>query len=109
MAPRRAHTRENQERPPVTPVADPKKIIRRGRALQRKNSKAKRTSRSGILRGTASLSVPRTPSIKSTSVEASCSRKTVVESENPKGNETSLDSAVINPFPENFSAHSLGK
>ena len=109
MVLRRAHTRENQERPPATSVADPEKIIRRGRALQRKTSRAARTSRSGILRGTASLSVPRTPSIKSTSVEASCSQKTIVESENPKGNEPSLDSAVINPFPENFFAHSLGK
>ena len=109
MAPRRAHTRANQERPQATPVADPEKIIRRGRALQRKTSSAARTSRSGILRGTASLSVPRTPSIKSTSVEASCSWKTIVESENPKGNDPSLDSVVINPFPENFSAHGLGK
>ena len=109
MAPRRDHTRENQERPPEKPFVDPEKIIRRGRALQRKTSSAARTSRSGILRGTASLSVPRTPSIKSTSVEASCSQKNIVESENPKGDEPSLDSAVINPFPENFSAHSLGK
>ena len=99
MASRRAHTRENQERPLATPVADPEKIMRRGRALQRKTSRAARTSRSGILRGTASLSVPRTPSIKSTSIEASCSQKTIVESENPKGNEPSLDSVVINPFP----------
>ena len=109
MALRRAHTRANKERPPATLVADPEKIIGRGRALQRKTSKAGRTSRSGILRGTASLYVPGTPSIKSTSVEASCSQKTIVESQNPKGDEPSLDSAVINPFPENFSAHSLGK
>ena len=75
------------------------KIIKRGRALQRQTSRATRTSRSGILRGTTSLFVPRTPSIKYTYVEASCSQKNVVESENPKGNEPSLDSVVINPFP----------
>ena len=79
MAPRRDHTRENQERPLATPVADPKKIIRRGRALQRKTSGAARTYRSGILRGIASLFVPRTPPIKSTSVEDSYSRETVVK------------------------------
>ena len=49
MAPRRAHTRANQERLLATPVADPKKIIRKGRALQRQTSKAARTSRSDLL------------------------------------------------------------
>ncbi len=109
MALRRAHTRENQESPPPTPIADPEKIIIRGRALQKKTSRAARTSRSGISRGIASLSIPRIPSINSTSVVASCSQKNVVDSEIPKGDEPSLNSNVINPFPKNFSAHSLGK
>ena len=50
MVLRTDHTRANQERPPTTPIADPEKIIGIGRALQRKTSKAARTSRSGILR-----------------------------------------------------------
>ena len=33
----------------ATPVADPEKIIRKGRALQRKTSRATRTSRSDLL------------------------------------------------------------
>jgi hypothetical protein len=109
VTPKRAHTRENQERPPVTSVVDPEKLIKRGRALQRKTSRAARTSRSGISRGTASLSVPRTPSIKSTSVETSSSWKIVFESENLKGDKPSLYFVVINPFCENFFVHSLGK
>ena len=49
MAPRRAHTRENQERPPETPVVDLEKIIRKGRALQRQTSREARTSRLDLL------------------------------------------------------------
>ena len=49
MAPRRAHTRENQEKLPATPVADPEKMIKKGRALQRQTSRATRTSRSNLL------------------------------------------------------------
>jgi hypothetical protein len=36
VALKRAHTRENPERPLATPVADPEKIIRRGRAYKGK-------------------------------------------------------------------------
>ena len=49
MAPQRAHTRGNQERPPTTLLADPDKIIRKGRAPQRKISRAARTPRSDLL------------------------------------------------------------
>ena len=48
MAPRRDHTRENQERPLATPVVDPEKVIRRVRDLQRKTCRAARTSRSDL-------------------------------------------------------------
>ena len=48
MALRRAHTKANQERPPATPVADPEKIIKRGRSLQRQTSRVARTSRSDL-------------------------------------------------------------
>ena len=49
MASRRPSARKNQERPPTTPVVDPEKITRKGRALQRKISRAARTSRSNLL------------------------------------------------------------
>ena len=52
-------------------------------------SREEKTSRASISRGIASLFVPRTPSIKSTSIEASCSQKFVSESENLKGDEPS--------------------
>ena len=38
MAPKRAHTRVNQEGPLTTPVPDPEKIISKGKALQRQAS-----------------------------------------------------------------------
>ena len=49
MAPKKDHTRANQERPPATPVTDLEKIIRKGRALQRKISRVVRTPRSDLL------------------------------------------------------------
>jgi hypothetical protein len=85
------------------------KIVRRGRVVQRQTSKAARTSRLDISRGTASLFLPRTPSIKSTSGESSSFQKIVFESEDLKGDQPSIDSTVINPFPENFYVHRLGK
>ena len=42
MASRRPSTRANPHRLPVTPVSDPEKIIKRGRDLQRQNSRAAR-------------------------------------------------------------------
>ena len=51
MALQTAHTRANQERPPATPVADPEKIIRKGRALKRKISRAVRTTDQIVGRG----------------------------------------------------------
>jgi hypothetical protein len=94
---------------PLKNCVSKEKIIRRGRALQRQTSRAARTSRSDISRGIASLFVPRTPSIKSTSGESSSFQKIVFESEDLKGDEPSIDFVVINPFPENFSVHRLGK
>ena len=45
----KSHNKANQERLPARPVANPEKIIRKGRALQRKTSRATRTSRSDLL------------------------------------------------------------
>jgi len=109
VASKRAHTRENPERPFKTPLSDPEKITRRGRYLQRQTSGAASTSRSGITRGTTSLSAPRKPSFKSTSIEASCSREIVRKSEILKDDEPSIDSTVIDLISEYISVHNLGK
>jgi len=109
VALKRAHTRANPKRPPATLVANLEKIIRRGRYLQRKTSREARTSRLGISRGINSLSIPRTPSIKSTFVEASYSQKIVSESENLKGDELSIDFVVIDLISEQISVHNLWK
>jgi hypothetical protein len=72
VAPRRAHTRENQERPLATPVPDPQKIIRRGKALQRKTSGSARASNRGISTNTYSF-ISKEPLVESPSVETSSS------------------------------------
>jgi hypothetical protein len=48
VAPKRAHTRVNQEGPLTTPVPDPEKIISKGKALQRQASGSARAVDSGI-------------------------------------------------------------
>jgi hypothetical protein len=48
VAPKRAHTRANQEGPLTTPVPDPEKIISKGKALQRQASGSARAVDSGI-------------------------------------------------------------
>jgi hypothetical protein len=108
VAPRRAHTRENQERPLATPVSDPEKIIRSGKALQRQTSRSARASRPGISRSTSSF-VSREPLVESTSAETSSSQKIVIESESLKGDEPSISSNVIDPISEHITISDLGK
>ena len=108
MAPRRAHTRANQERPLTTPVSDPEKIIRSGKALQRQTFRSARTSRLGISRSTSSF-VSREPLVESTSAKTSRSHKIVIESEILKGDEPSIYSIVIDPIYEHITISDLGK
>ena len=79
MASRRPSTRENPQRPPVTHVSDPEKIIRRRRALQRQTSKAIRGAKSGISRG-ISVVISNRPPFQSYSTEASSSQKFISKS-----------------------------
>jgi hypothetical protein len=72
VAPRRPHTRENQERPLATPVSDPKKIIRSGKVLKRQTSRSTRASNPGISRNTYSF-VSREPLVESPSAKTSSS------------------------------------
>jgi ribonuclease HI len=108
VAPRRAHTRENQERPLATPVSDPEKIIRSGKALQRQTSRSARASRPGISRNTSSF-VSREPLVESTSAETSSSQKIVILSESLKGDEPSISSDVIDPISEHITISNLGE
>ena len=83
MASRRPSTRAHPQRPPVTPILDPEKIIRRGRAAQRQTSRSTRGAASGTSRGISSVVSNRSP-FKSSSTEASSSQKIISESENLK-------------------------
>jgi hypothetical protein len=108
VAPRRAHTRENQERPLATPVPDPEKIIRSGKALQRQTSGSARASKPGISRNTSSF-VSREPLVESPSAETSSSQKIEIVSESLKGDEPSISSDVIDSISEHVTISNLGE
>jgi hypothetical protein len=106
VAPRRAHTRENQERPLTTPVPDPEKIIRRGKALQRQTSKSARASNPGISTNTSSF-ISKEPLVESPSAETSSSQKIEIVSESLKGEEPSISSDVIDSISEHVITSNL--
>ena len=108
MAPRRAHTRENQERPLAAPVPDPEKIIRSGKALQRQTSRSARASNPGISRNTFSV-VSKEPLVESPSTETSSSQKIEIVSEILKGDEPSISSDVIDSISEHVTISNLGE
>jgi hypothetical protein len=106
VAPRRAHTRENQERPLAAPVPDPEKIIRSGKSLQRQTSRSARASNPGISRNTSSF-VSREPLVESPSAETSSSQKIEIVSESLKGDEPSISSDVIDSISEHVTISNL--
>jgi hypothetical protein len=106
VAPRRAHTRENQERPLTGPVLDPQKIIRSGKALQRQTSRSARASKPGISRNTSSF-VSREPLTESPFVETSSSQKIEIMSERLKGDEPSISYDVIDSISEHVTISNL--
>ena len=55
MASRRPSTRENNKGPPVTPISDPKEILRRARASLRQTSRATKEATSGISRDISTI------------------------------------------------------
>ena len=81
MASRRPSTKANPQRPPVAPVSNPEKIIRRGRDLQRQTSRVARGATSSIPRGISIVVSNRSP-FQSSSAEASNSQEFISESEN---------------------------
>ena len=88
MASRRPSTRENPQRPLVTPVSNPEKIIWRGKDSQRQASRSKRGDASSTSIGISPIVSNRNP-FKSSSIEASSSHKFISESENLKVGESS--------------------
>jgi hypothetical protein len=72
VASKRAHTKANQERSLAASVPDPEKIIRSGKALQRKTFGSTRASKLGISRNTSSF-VSREPLVEPPSIETSSS------------------------------------
>jgi hypothetical protein len=68
VAPRRVHSRVNQEGPLATPVPDPEKIISKGKALQRQASGSAKTSNTGIQTDTSSF-ISKGPLVESSTVE----------------------------------------
>jgi hypothetical protein len=108
VAPRRAHTRANQERPLAAPVQDPEKIIRSGKALQRQTSRSTRASNPSISRNTSSF-VSKEPLIESPSAETSSSQKIEIVSESLKGDEPSISSDVMDSIYEHVTISNLRK
>ena len=74
MAPKRAHTRANQEGPLTTPVLDPEKITSKGKYLQRQAYGSAKTSNSGIQTDTSSF-ISKRPLVESPAVETHSSQE----------------------------------
>jgi hypothetical protein len=108
VALRKAHTRENQERPLVAPIPNPENIIRSGKALQRQTFGSARASKPGISRNTSSF-VSREPLVESPSAETSSSQKIEIVSESLKGDEPSISSDVIDSVSEHVTISNLGE
>jgi hypothetical protein len=93
VAPKRAHTRANQEGPLAAPVPDPEKIISRGKALQRQASGSAKTSNPGIQTDTSSF-ISKRPLVESPAAETHSSQEIEIVSERLKVEEPSVSSNV---------------
>ena len=98
MDSRRPGTRANPQGPPVTPVSDPKEIIRRARASLRQTSKDARGPTSGISRDISTI-ISNRPPFQSSSAEASSSQKFISKSENFRLEESSSTAACEDLIP----------
>jgi hypothetical protein len=99
VAPKRAHTRANQEGPLTTPVPDPEKIISKGKYLQRQASGSAKTSNSGIQTDTSSF-ISKRPLVESPAAETHSSQEIESLSEILKVEEPSLSSNVTDSVLE---------
>ena len=88
MASRIPSTRENPKGPPVTPVSNPKEILRRARASLRQSSRATRGATSGISRG-ISIVISNIPPFQSPSAETYNSQEFIIQSKNFRVEESS--------------------
>jgi hypothetical protein len=106
VAPRRAHTRANQERALVAPVPDPEKIIRRGKDLQRQTSGSTRESNTGISTNTSYV-ISKELLVESPSAETSSSQKIEIVLESLKGEEPSISFDDIDSISEHVITSNL--
>jgi hypothetical protein len=95
VAPKRAHTRENQEGPLVALVPDLEKIINRGKDLQRQASRSAKTSNPGIQTHSSSF-IYKEPLVESPAAETHSSQKIEIVSESLKVEVSSISSNVTN-------------
>ena len=94
----RPSTRENPQRPPVTPVSDPEEILRRARASLRQTSRARREATSGISRGISTVLSNRAP-FKYPSTETHNSQEFIIESKKFRVEESSSTATCVDPIP----------
>jgi hypothetical protein len=98
VAPKRAHTRANQEGPLATPVPDPEKIIRREKLCKDKLPDLQEHL-IRYFKNTSSF-ISKEPLVESPSAETSSSQKIEIVSESLKGEEPSISSNVIDSISE---------
>ena len=108
MALRRPSTRANPQRPLVTPVSDPEKIIRRGRDSQRQTSRYSSGSTSGISRG-ISIVISNKPPFQCSFAETYNSQEFIVESKFFRVEESSCAATCVDPIPSDSTKINLPK
>jgi hypothetical protein len=99
VAPKRAHTRANQEGPLTTPVPDPEKIISKGKSLQRQASGSAKAVDSGIQTDTPSF-ISKKPLVESPAAETHNSQEIENLSQILKVEEPSLSSNITDSVLE---------
>jgi hypothetical protein len=106
VAPKRAHTRANQEGPLTTPVPDPEKIISKGKALQRQASGSAKAVESGTQTDTPHF-ISEKPLVESLVAETYNSQEIENFSQTLKGEEPSFSSNITDSVLEfDVSSHS---
>jgi hypothetical protein len=99
VAPKRAHTRANQEGPLTTPVPDPEKIISKGKYLQRQASESAKAIDSGIQTDPPSF-ISKKTLVESPTAETHNSQEIENLSQILKVEEPSLSSNIIDSVLE---------
>jgi hypothetical protein len=99
VAPKRAHTKANQEGPLTTPVPDPKKIINKGKSLQRQDFGSAKAVDSSIQTDTPPL-ISKKPLVESPTAETHNSQEIENLSQVSKVEEHSFSSNITDSILE---------